>query len=223
MGKEFLQGLRQVSRCSWHGFGPRLEEAVGREGASVCPPSPCPKSRHSQPRAGRKANPASAGRCHPPQPHGKAGGQSQLGTDLWSNTRWQQPTEAVQIPTRRTQTQPTARSQPHAFRAYASAKSKVLKSPGKAPQQVAGVVLGFWCAGQKVRAPALPEGQKDAELPGRHFLGVSNFLRARPEAPAGRAASPALPRDRYQCGAISITPAPTQGSAPSPKVLPGWL
>lgn len=44
MGKEFLQGLRQVSGCSSRGFGPRLEEAAGREGASVCPLAPRPKS-----------------------------------------------------------------------------------------------------------------------------------------------------------------------------------
>lgn len=67
------------------------------------------------------------------------------------------------------------------------------------------MLLGFSCAGQKVRAPALPEGQKDVELPGMHFLRVSDFLRARPEALAGRAVSLALPRpllgDRHQCRA----------------------
>lgn len=64
-GKEFLQGLRQVSGCSSHGFGPRLEEAAGSEGASTCPLAPRPKCRHAQLRAGRKANPASAGTCQP--------------------------------------------------------------------------------------------------------------------------------------------------------------
>lgn len=38
MGKEFLPGLQHVSCCSSHGFGPRLEEATGREGANACPP-----------------------------------------------------------------------------------------------------------------------------------------------------------------------------------------
>lgn len=64
----------------------------------------------------------------PPQPHGKAGDHPLLGTDLCSNTRWQQPTEAVQILTLRTQTQLAARSQPHALGVYASAKSKMLRT-----------------------------------------------------------------------------------------------
>lgn len=92
--------------------------------------SPSPQiSAHSAP-GGQESKPIVSGEidASPPQPRGKAGGQSLLGTDLWSNTRWQQPTEAVQILTLRTQTEPAARSQPRALGAYASAKSKVLRA-----------------------------------------------------------------------------------------------
>lgn len=86
------------------------------------------------------------------------------------------------------------------------------------------MLLSFLCAGQKVRAPALPEGQKDVELPGTRFLRVSNFLRACPEAPAGRATSPALPRpllgDGHRCRA-SASPQHPPRCSPLPKGAAG--
>lgn len=49
MGKEFLQRLQEVSGCSSQGFSPWLQHAWGREGASMCPPGPSPKSRCTAP------------------------------------------------------------------------------------------------------------------------------------------------------------------------------
>lgn len=61
MGKEFLQGLRQVSGCSSHGFGPRLKEAAGREGASACPPAPCPQIQVRSAPSGQESKPSVSG------------------------------------------------------------------------------------------------------------------------------------------------------------------
>lgn len=109
------------------------------------------------------------------------------------------------IPTRRTQTQPAARHQPHALGSSASAQSKVLKARQKPRGEWPECRWASRVLAQRSGRQPLPEGQEDVELPGTHFVGVSNFLRARPEAPVGRAASPAPPRpllgDRRPCGA----------------------
>ena len=122
-------GRSQVAAHMVLGPGSKRQQA-GKGPARVPRPFTPNPSTISPERAGKQTQ-HQRGDASSPQPHGKAGGQPHLGTDLWSNTRWQQLTEAVQILTHRTQTQPTARSQPHALGVYASAKSKVLKAHRK--------------------------------------------------------------------------------------------